>query len=172
MFLQDRLTLWRSTAWEDQSIRWREDHLLLGFCRQCRQCCAPQPKGLPVHMALLDWQLKEENRSLLTMLDEKTALLDSSGCTALGVKGCRLSYKLRPVCCSIYPFTLLRGRLYLSTLCPAVYFIPLIRWYEISDQVVAWLERFSLSDQRRISCDYPDAVLESCFFFLKRTLFA
>ena len=170
--IESRLEEWLEVSWKDPSVSWQETWLENGFCQDCRFCCGPQPGDSPYPMPLLPEQLAARVDDRLYMLDSTTAVLDERGCKALGAHGCQLSRSERPLSCGLFPLVLCRGRLYLYTVCPASFFLPLKEWFLLARKAAAFLLRLGQEDQRRLSITLSDAFLRERCVALSVTLFS
>ena len=160
------LDVWRTRFPRRRPLRWRDDWLQNGYCRDCRYCCGQQDSNKPFYMALLPEQIHPDLRNDFYLHSPNTAYMDARGCKAATAQGCRLPRAQRPVACSIFPLVLTGGELYLYQTCPAVLFTPFPQLAGLGLEAAAWLRNFSRANVRRISSRLPAQTLAEGYIAL------
>lgn len=162
---------WRSLNDGARPLIWEGGRLSGGWCEDCRFCCGEQDSSEPFPMGLLQEQIGPENKNDFYMLNENTAGLGREGCKSLASAGCSLPFEKRPPACGFFPIVLINGSLYLYQTCPAAMFLPLERFYRLGREIAAYLQKFSLSDLKRVSISMPLETLSKKYIDLHIRIF-
>ena len=165
------LEYWRKIFPEQREIKWRNDWLENAYCKGCRLCCGPQGNDKPYPMGLLDSQITPSVARDFYMLNAHTAYLGAEGCKSLSPNGCRLPKYRRPIACGLFPFALVKGKLYLYKACPGAALASMDKIKELTKKIGAYLRSLPDQDARRISIDLSDQEIADKYLDLDCVIF-
>lgn len=167
----DYVNRWNQIFPESRALRWENDWLENDYCADCRFCCGKQDSATPFPMPLLPGQYRSDLEHDFHLLDSLTPYLSTPGCRSCTDTGCRLSHGQKPVACGLFPVVLVNGGLYLYMNCPAVMFLPLIRFFELGQKAASMLMDLEFADLRRLSLWLGPETLSRSYIDLRIRLF-